>query len=461
MLSNTSFNEATGIASLLTANSEQEQGITLTPKEATPLKALYLATQSRKAVPDYAVDSLIENTIGSDGMESIHDSTMAISVEQYSAGLYKAHSLARNVANPLINDFYTQSLELSKQYSERSHGNKYYVTVVATPEIFTNVFLDGVLDSAGSVPGGEVELFKLIENLGENELSDLVLTGINSIDTDVNAWLSTLRQGDLNYFLDEVKRVNDATKVTDENIALFAYLIANTLSNGIPNGLLIAGNGDHTAFYDQARRAKFVYGKVLNTARKRLIRRSNSHALVKELRDGVDGKIEILVFDRNFRKFCKDGGSADLLAASYEVGMGASIADKLLGMSKEIGSKYETLQKARKQSMVNSEASALETSLASVLTNYINELESSANKHVMVREWMATNRYVAGSDFLEHVTDLVCDVFFKGTDAKLIIKQMRAIKKTQPDLDGREIASLVIIEMVADWLVSQIEVTIE
>lgn len=399
-------------------------------------------------------------------------------------------TVARNVATPLINQV-VDIVETRRKNNQTTIASTLAVVQDNFEDIWSSPALDSLVERFKDAPAhGDVELFDVHPILTEEQVIELMHTGVSRFDKELDEWIE---QTGRTRFLEVYTRYfvpgtdHETGKRLDpsdygynihwlsedgyaaRNDYLAVHLIARSLLENAPEGidmsadeyrLMMAGVLEQTG---RTICRLFEEREQDREARRLVIQWPMANA---EFQADAPTRGHLVVNGDVYTQWLSEGGTPETL-------LGSSVTDREMGYGTLIEKReeYENAWKYRvtvvRSAQNSKEFSVVLSALRDALTGCINDMPDDqitsgtrGDLHVKLSA-MLENVYindVAGDSIYRTVRKLVCAILFSNRDVRTILDNMEGVSKIHADLDVREVALLATIELLTRWFAGLVDI---
>jgi hypothetical protein len=460
-----------------------DDGHNLSAAQGTPLGELVSSNLSASA---YALASSPEAPIPS-GMllddsklrgvsgEVEHDVAMNELVNLASKAITGNFDLARNGVIPAVKQVHDEystfmrAMEVDAKQPVSIVPNVYH-------DIWSNPQLQGLVERFENVALSEAKTTVSFPMIDGSALVEMLKTGIDSFDGVVQDWFENQpidkpMQTYHKVFVGgaPVGRQTNAVHRTpegdlDRNDLLLVFMIASNFEEHMPDGM--------TVELDRVRlilsRIREQAGRAINAEFKRRDRDRRIKNLVYRVAKydweyTTDGRTTVMVNNDVYKAFLEEGGTPEAIYGA--VVTGGSTEYHSLVENKEVNekrwAKYAALhsQKVAAQIYTSQREAARRA-----MTKFINDQDveelplDRVDMHQRVLKVLGGMNPKDFQDDLTAIRCLVCDVLYAHTNVRMVLDAMDAAGTNDPNMNARECALMSVIDLVARWMASQINV---
>jgi len=355
------------------------------------------------------------------------------------------------------------------------------VTIV--PNVYHDVWaapqLEGLVDRFANVPLNEYKMRVVLPMITGQELMAMIKTGIDSLDEELMDWyenmaaekpLETYRK----IFVDRsfsVGRPTNATHVTDSgldrNDMLLAFLIANGFESHMPDGIDVSLEALRNNLANMREQA----GRAVANEMQRRQRDVRNKVMVFSVQEhdwefSNKGRTVVMVNNDVYLKFLEEGGSVEAIYGAALMGERMEY-DRLIAEAERYTKHWQKFIGLHNQ-RVSAQVYQTQREAARVaLAQYINSIEDEElhepkdHLHGYVIKALGECQPKDFADEMVAIRNLVCDVFYHHTNAKMVLNAMDVAEQENPDMPPRECALYATIDLLARWMASQIQVHYE
>lgn len=450
------------------------RGISLEAIEDTPVDVLTETTtvvqnedeNSGEVINTEATAKLTSSTSGP--LPTPHNFEFDLLLEDGKEKVQRELNIARNRVVPVVEKLVE---EVQKQL-ESDVGNgisKYSIAVENISNIYRNgdfltiveEFKDSQLKPIGSIiPLGESNPAQLLE---------LVKTGFKGIDEDIAVWIAEKGEGYLtevwnNFFNqtpDSDLRDFNVKINEDKDIALAVFLLARNLFDNPPEGTGM----DLGTYNDKLSALRNMAGYSLYNQLGLLDATIQAGVLVNCVKDHV-----AYLNNDVYEQFVRDGGDVDTILGFVLLSENSGISPNVTTLA-YIQENKERLLEAWYHYTSLAKATASENKYRNVrsvlVSSFLRYIEGEKPEDLNREPSLIYNDFKAAlqrvgdeelRDIHAAVLKVVCQSWFKDTDAYFILSRIDHHTKENPGLRTREAATLATIDYVTDWVFKQIRI---
>jgi hypothetical protein len=450
------------------------------PRADTPLEMLVNRTRSPETVTSshdgvtikvdlqqLAASAAIKDPVFGD---SDHDNVFDQIAEVCIPAVQSHVKFAKEVVAPAVDDLVTRVTDILSQHTP-SQLLGMEVRIDELPAPLTNTAFDAMVRKFEETPLDSPALnFNLPDQTGA-EIVELMKTGSASLDADIEQFAATLGDGCLidvwaKAFQQQQADINDARVHRFVDLlnspdcgvdnALIIFLLARKLIDNPLDGITMSLQQYETLMADFRDQAAAFLCRELNAYEQA----ESAGALVISLTSN-----EIVVNPQLYKQYIENGGENEVL-------FGNLLQSNPYVMLEDIEANAGTLKRAWDNHAAltatveaNRKFARTKEALSTVFRRQLRELaeEDLANLDVGA----TTAKF---DELLDDVVEsdleclytlglkLVCRSRFSKTEAERILAGIDRIKKKNPSLEVREAAAISVIEYVAWWVGSQLQV---
>lgn len=471
MLSNESISLAIQVLQSL-----KDKGVRgVRPVENTPLAILARptgitvdATQTLQSLGEQ-ISMMVNGNFISDqnAAPTAHTTNIDAFINDFRAITVRHVDYARNVVKPFVVELCENCVEYLKTFVPESIS-AYEVRVLNTPDLFQNAALRAWANTSAEVPVKFIpNLFMpnvTVQEIRENYL----VSKIASIKKDLDVWAATLSDERLMeiwnaYFGPRESAATDGSLGAiagvvpglvprpDFDTLLFGLIVTNSLVDNPPVGVrltLSAFNSEVTLIGEKLR-AWYCHEFDLYQA---------------DLKSGhmafyVNGS-QMVVYPESYKEFIAKGGQADAILGRLVSGRSVYTIDDYLAAQAELLSSWEQFTSIKfmasnserfvraRETMVSFFTKAIEADTDPVLVDKARLVDAFKRR---VDELSLETFSQLGS-FQDFALKAVCETRFAHTNAYEILSGINRVSEHNPRIQGREAASLAVIEYLPRWM---------
>lgn len=469
MLTKEAFDEA-----LPLTQSFDARNIVLEPIEGTPLAELVKQTfilpdESGKQV-DIAISVETTNVSEMGVGGSSHDLIMDEIVKVGAESVRKHISFAKNVVAPIVGE-YIDLVEEDIVQLPVSGLNKFEIKQYVLPEPFAAMGFRESLALFKNTPNEDYKFNLRLPDVDSETLTQLVMTGSSSIDDHVNAFVN--RVG-VDFLAGVYSRVFQARQNTDsdyskvytlrslmddkengEDFTLAVYLMANKLYDGPPE------NTENS--YDDYNQSIL---KLRNQTGNKLYRLDHEVESAYE-KDRVVKAIlsdhQVLVYPAVYEDWITGGGGDnDILLGSLIADESYYTLDRLNEDASKLKALWENFKRIEERTAINNKFNYVKESLSRRFSEILvkcNEV-NNVNKDSCIKIFKEELALITANeitDICNVALKLITRAMFYNTDAERILTSIEKNSKENPSITPREAALIATIELITDWVSSQMK----
>jgi len=444
-----------------------DRNLRLTPVDNTPLMDLsvlsYSAvtdlTESEMTVTEYS-SALMAGSMTKDlsGVPQ-HDITMDELVTVAKGSVTNMLQHAKTVAMPVVNEIYSDADALITSYI--STANRHSIQTDFLESIFDNQIFLGFIEKYADVAKRHTSTDSHIypELTGE-QLLKMLSTGITRVDADVEKLLAALPDRTLMItYNNSFRGILDASIEVSERVsAVITYLLARAFELEVPENTEVDLSVYKLAtanIASQAGRAAFQA-----VAKRKLA--NDSRQLLLNIPHPSTFNDAIVVNGEVYNRWLKDGGTPEILLGMTIRGDRITNYDTLLKLKDELEGAYQRNERLQITAASANKLSLLKDSTYRAMATYIRSLDEDVNTAVLFTKLRNGLDAIPANENtvpFDYVRKVVCEVFYSHTKSLLILEQIDRICAADKTVEPREAATLVVIDVVCDWIVSQMEVS--
>ena len=498
MLTETFVKEAIVVAQQLNAH-----GATLTAAPNSPVDQLNRTLDSTKsyfegqlantkeveqraiAIKDYVLNTTDTDLTSSvSGFLGVHTEVLDRLIEENKKGLIALARVSKEYVMPIVKDLFMQVKE-GLEHNALGTSAQMRVETTSTPDLLVDASFKNLISAYSGVGINEsLTGGAYLGPMQDQDIVALMRTGMSSMDNlAIQAATqnpNTLQDVWENVFLDFTLKApttsaNTALSLkeflyrTDNHVAnlIVTFFIANSLCNGVPEGLMLVNSvssdqGTVQAFKAKVAELRDTTGVMLLQLVKR------SHAQLERNALVVEYQRDVVLVDRiAYKLFLERGGSNEMLLGGLFTKDRSYDLESILNNGSVLELVWEQnlgLLLERDRNNANSYRRRLASEVFErQLKDALSQDESSIDLSSMLRSF--SNTYDKLSlDELEQFyiasVKLVCRSRFPDPAFEAILLNMYFIMQDQPELSIDNVASLAFARHVAGWLADQIVITI-
>ena len=178
----------------------------------------------------------------------------------------------------------------------------------------------------------------------------------------------------------------------------------------------------------------------------------------------TEGRRLVMVNNDVYLKYLEAGGTPESIFGAV-VGSGSTDYQLLLDQREVNERRWAKFAALHAQKVAATIYTSQREALRLAMAEYINELPNDeldcerAQLHDRTVALLGRYQPKAFEDPLCVARQLVCDVLYGHTNARMVLDAMEVAESENPEMNARECALLSVIDLVARWMASQIQVT--
>lgn len=407
-----------------------------------------------------------------------HDDEMSEAVELVAEAVRASLDVARNSVVPTtkeVFELYTQRMNEMAVDASRP------ATIV--PNVYHDLWaapqLEGMVDRFANVPLNEYKPRASMPMITGVELEAMIRTGIDTLDEAIDDWYRNLapeRPLELyrEMFVMRQHSVGRATNVLhqtetglDRNDILLTFLIANGFENHMPDGVAVSLDEVRNIMANVREQA----GRAVASEIQRRERDVRNKILVFSVRErdwefSKKGRLVIMVNNDVYLKYLEEGGTVESIYGAALLGARMDY-DSLLTEAERYTKQWQKFIALHNQ-RVSAQVYQTQREAARVaMAQYVNRIPEDdlhePKEHLMgyVVSSLGLCQPKDFEDEMVAIRNLVCDVLYHHTNAKMVLNAMDVAEQENPDMPPRECALYATIDLLARWMASQIELKYE
>ncbi|WP_257291519.1 hypothetical protein [Endozoicomonas sp. ONNA1] len=446
------------------SNETAMAGVCFTPKEGTPLAELTTLCQSSAVgfkgmePSDHSVNELISNSERKalDGTTP-HDDLMSNAVKLCSDAVSGIIDVARNHINPLGKDMVTN---IENGLANKIESTpRHQVVSDFMPAVYEVSALEEAVSRFQNTPvekfnWGEV---KLPEQTLEFLLSSLK-TNIARIDTAMEETLKGVEQKDLLNLYNNIFLNEPVSYEIDERISnLVIHFWSRKWADDIPQGTLGSQQAVSLKLITlKAQSGRSIYRDIIK--REDQIHRKT---LVIDRPGPSSFNKPITVVGEVYNQWLKKGGCPEVLLGANLLGKRV-VYDCSQDEINEFMRAYNANERLIQMSIMTKRVDVISSCSRQWIAKLINEGKAeNISKEILHKRAAAAFDKINiqhNSCLTTLSRKIIAEVFYPDTQAIEMLSTMDALLDNDPNLDIREAATLAMVDLMADWLVSQLDV---
>lgn len=477
MITESVFNAAKEITSALKA-----RGLRVIPKEGSVITVLDQSTISATAVVNATTQSSLlnaENIIadsratGSDGGVR-HDEVLSQIGDNESKVLTSLLSLCRT-------ELKADTLEVIEMFDREMDGMSVKIDdpYSVVPNVYHRLWgltqFQMLVDRYKNTP---FEVFRFGGEFPEMEEFDLLKylrVGVTSIDEVINDWIHDRPAGRIaevykRVFVNKTAFAGRQVMTTgltedgfDRNDVLTVMLLAQGMLKNIPDNVNIPLSTLENILANVMASSGRIVNQIL--ARREYDDKANLLIHKTELVAGVNNKFTRTLIHVNndvYQRYLEEGYSVDAIYGAVQTKSSISYDYIVANQSKLVGA-FERFKRIYNQELGSVLLAGKKEALRLAFTKFINKLEEDklpadrAQVHGHATKCVQALEAIDIQDMPRAIRDLVCDVMYPTTNAKLFLHAMDTAEIENPGLTPREYALLAQIDLVARMVAANLK----
>lgn len=473
MLTNHSANSVYDLADQLA-----QQGLRLSVIDESPITALLAACvspsmasgQMTPVADDAVASNPVTNFIGASRLKgpegaSEHDLVMAELVETIAGTVTRNLAWARNEIVPMVSNIYDQAMKDIAEAAKRGP-----IPLVVLPLFYGALWdrpeIHEMVANYAHIPYRELRLSHVVglpEGKTPVQVLDTGLSGVNSAIADLvarrgEAYVNSIYQC---YFgVDHFSRLELTMSWETIDDAMVVMLLANALRQHVPEGLNVSLDGYKAYMAEIVEQAASAVGRLMQ---RREEYRANGR-LVLELPPGSPRRGNIFVNGDVYNAWLQEAG------ASPETLMGAVLAGRevtyqaLLADAAKNLQTYQSMSATLKTELQYDKYNAMLSSFRKSMSTLIEAMDEEAMvvpRSVLLQNLNFRLTHVKVGDLDNPylaARKLLCRTLWHHTDVERYLLALDTAAEVHPGLDPRELGYFAALDVVTEWLQSQVTV---
>lgn len=449
-----SVNSAYSLAGMMAIDGRHVEAVAGTPLHALAVESTP-ATKMRLAPEDIVVVSEARNVL----KEAVHSSIMDDAVDVIAQSVNAQVRVVRETVKPIVLDA-IEKIGQAMDDHEKNSG-RFKVEIVEYPEIYNDTMLQDLAGKYESMPARELPWMRGFPELDQEGLEAIFKIGIRSLDEKLVKYLEGTENMLERVYNESLLRKPHANIVAIDprNEAICLFVLGKYLQANVLEGATI----DLDTYRHMTAELLSEAGRRLS----RVIRKRDAEIRRNKLfityPKADETYLPIKVNGDVYHKFVQAGGTVEHLIGAVLRNITDPIYQDLL--DDEYG-QLKAVQNNEK--MIAARFKAEEEALVTKATiEYFRGIINDADNYPeggieikldAVRDLLKARPYKAKADLQDWVMWLVCTSFYEHLNAYYILSSINTTLNENPDMDPREAATLVVIDLLADFLVDQMVV---
>jgi hypothetical protein len=440
----------------------ESAGIKLNVVPGTPLEALAAACYTPE-VDLTGIDTQVKEsslaavTSGANYADGSNEHSLAMEeiVELGASTVRVMMHHARNVFYPMVKDLVDRTnqyfedlrtgavkLNIVMNYPENIMDNQILIDMV---ERYENHFDTKPLIRSGMYP-----------DLDGVELMELLKTGIDRIDEDVAEYLESKPADYLKKHYDAGFLLKGLENEESPDPVL-VYLAARKFMDETPDS-----NVDLATFNNVTAAIMASAGKAIFKNHQTHTNRNKRDILFDRVSRTLNDPEPTYVNGAVYKRWLADGGSPEIIMGMIVVGDNNLSYSSLLEKKEFYLQEYKKACRLAQIRMDADKVTQILKSLQKAFHDVIREGDDSfvgtpQDQRALLDKFMENAVVTASTDLHKLVRAATYEVFYGHTQSLKIVKEIDAVCHNNKDLSTREAGTLVFIDLVTDWLDSQIK----
>lgn len=387
--------------------------------------------------------------------EYIHSDSMDEMVKMAAKAVRAQLQLARNVVKPIIGEVNDEVISAVEEMSITA--KRFTVEPRGLPALYGNATLLGFVDRYKNTAQRELPSMQHFPELLPEELEKRCKTGMSRVDEQIKELVG---ESDMviqvynEFFLGRDTGFTENVDYTNAQVIALALSIG--LSNNVPDGV----DMDLADFRAVLGFAQAEFGRRIFRENERVSRNLRQRRLVTYMPDKNDYGKTIVVDAEVYKLFLKEGGDVDSIIGACLRGVNGASYQGLLEDAyggKDAVKRHEamlqsTLKTQREEYVVKAFRKVLSAKISN--PEIIRE-EAVGETRTALTQYLTNIPYRDKDGILDYAKRVVCDVLFPAYNALPVLNGIDEELAANPDLSPREAATLVVIDLVTDYVFDQ------
>lgn len=396
-----------------------------------------------------------------------HDAAMCQLVDLASRVIEDNFNLTKNIVNPMIMKVVEDASEFADARARRA-SSPMNIVPVYYPAPYNNQALREIVSRYDQAPTRDLKLEVVFPLLAASQIRGMLVTGIPSLDSDIETWVGGLSDGEIESTYRDVFGDREqslpaalADRILRPAKALLVFLLARHFYDEVPEGMNISLSDYKvyvSALAEQAGQqvASAFRGRQDNDRRDLLL------LTTPYLTDGGLPVGDVMVNGDVYSRWLKEGGVPEaIFGAIHGNANDRSYKSLLTNADTFVGTwtRAFKINKARIDidrfnHFLEGLRLALLTQLAALPLEWRNTPEDRVYRE-RITEHLVKVKEGGVDEPWGIARKLVCRVFFGHTEAERVSWALADACKRNPELPVREAALLAAVELVPEWMAKQ------
>ena len=454
MITSHSVTSIYGLAKLAEVNS-----VVVLPRADTPLAVLNSAigdfdTSPEKVGGDLEVASNRKDVLGDKDHSIAIDEMVNIAAE----AVQKQVKLARELVRPVA----TEAFEKVSAFLDEvpSQTLRHSIAEVNLPPIFLEAGIQDMVERYKNQPQMDLPSEgSMFPEMSSEDIIERCKTGMSRVD---DALVSLINDSDDivtrvydDYFRNKGSYFDKPGSYTAET--LVAFILARNLNMNVPDGV----NAELEVYRLVTSNFIAEFGRRVYQILRRRDRIIRQKELIEFMPHESDVGSEIRVNGEVYRNYLKEGGTPEAIIGACLRGIDrplyADLLEDAYGGAKAVVTNERLIQN---RVVVEYEANvtmAILDVLGTIIKagNFPEGVDVPVIKDV--KEWLKKNPFRKKFDLDNYVLRVVCGALFPRYNSYPVLSGIMEYMSNDESLTAREAATLVVIDLVGEWLGSQLE----
>lgn len=388
-----------------------------------------------------------------------HSDALDDMVEMAATAVRKQLQLARNVVKPLIAEVHDEVVDAVERLALTT--NRHTVEPRGLSPVYGNPTLLGFVERYARTEQRELPYMGNFPELMPEELEKRCKTGMTRVDEELKELIgetNIVSQVYDEYFLrlDQV-----GSEVVDYATAqVIAMALAIGLQNNVPEGV----DMELTDFRSILGFAQAEFGRRIYREAERVSRNLRQRRLVTYMPEVGSYDRTIVVDAEVYKLFLKDGGDVDSIIGACLKGIQSPNYQALLedaydgktAVKRNEAMLQSTLKTKREEYVTKAFRQVL---MAKISNPEIIVPEAQGEVRKGLQDWLTTIPYREKDGIPNYAKKIVCGLIYPAYNALTVLDGIDEELAANPDLTPREAATLVVVDLVADYVFDQMVVS--
>lgn len=370
-------------------------------------------------------------------------------------GVATTVDVARNHVNPMTEEVVKAIEEALDRVSQKK--NAFNIHVVRQPKIMKNVGLDEMTSRFAGIPG-DVKEWRGNQwpEMEAAQLREALTPTVRRIASDLKEFVNGIEDDALVAVYDFIFRRRPIVDVVNQTeLAVLGFFWSSKWLDELPEGIesdLAAVTGHLTDLMaDCGYKIQSLIGRFSRAVK------YNNYLLKMPSRDNRSMNIEVV--GEVYSRWLENGGSPELLIGSALAGLRLSF--NITETERKVCTRaYNNDLRAQEYSINTRIKESVTLAVRDHIYGIVEDFgpDAKADARELYREFIQNNPYRTDGDVQKWARELVISLFYPNTNALMVLTGIDEIMSKDESISPREAATFASLDVVADYLVSMMDV---